>query len=85
MASLFLRQASGEAYFMCAATILTSRVLVSAAHCFNRNYRDKDWFVRVGDNYIGSRDPSEQTFQVRGKFQTVSAIPCTSGEPDSEA
>ena len=66
LASLFLRQASGEAYFMCAATILTTRVLVSAAHCFNTKYRDKDWFVRVGDNYIVSRDPSERTFQVRG-------------------
>eukprot|EP00092_Neocalanus_flemingeri_P086090 GFUD01108432.1.p1 GENE.GFUD01108432.1~~GFUD01108432.1.p1 ORF type:complete len:358 (-),score=94.66 GFUD01108432.1:234-1307(-) len=64
MASLFLRQATGEAYFMCAATILTSRVLVSAAHCFNDKYRDKDWFVRVGDNYIAGDDPSEQTFQV---------------------
>jgi hypothetical protein len=65
LASLFLRQASGEAYFMCAATILTTRVLVSAAHCSKDKYRDKDWFVRVGDNYILSRDPSEQTFQVR--------------------
>ena len=27
-------------------------------------YRDTDWFVRVGDNYMASRDPSEQTFQV---------------------
>ena len=64
MASLFLRQSTGEAYFMCAATIITHRVLVSAAHCFKEEYRDKDWFVRVGDNYILSRDPSEQTFQV---------------------
>ena len=64
LASLFLRQSSGEAYFMCAATILTSRVLVSAAHCFNERYSDSDWFVRVGDNFMASRDPSEQTFQV---------------------
>jgi len=64
MSSLFLRHSTGEAYFMCAATILTSRVLVSAAHCFHDQYRDKDWFVRVGDNYIASKDPSEQTFQV---------------------
>ena len=49
---------------MCAATILTNRVLVSAAHCFNERYRDSDWFVRVGDNFMASRDPSEQTFQV---------------------
>ena len=27
-------------------------------------YRDTDWFVRVGDNFMASRDPSEQTFQV---------------------
>jgi len=64
LASLFLRQDTGEAYFMCAATILTPRVLVSAAHCFSSSYRDRDWFVRVGDNYIISKDPSEQTFQV---------------------
>jgi len=64
MASLFLRRDTGEAYFMCAATILSPRVLVSAAHCFSDKYNDEDWFVRVGDNYIVSKDPSEQTFQV---------------------
>lgn len=65
LASLFLRRPeTGEAYFMCAATILSPRVLVSAAHCFNDKYSDSDWFVRVGDNFIISRDPSEQTFQV---------------------
>ena len=34
-----------------------------ANHFFSR-YRDTDWFVRVGDNFMASRDPSEQTFQV---------------------
>jgi len=64
LASLFLRRESGEAYFMCAATILTPNVLVSAAHCFNEKWEDSDWFVRVGDNFILKADPSEQTFQV---------------------
>jgi hypothetical protein len=68
LASLFLRRESGEAYFMCAATILTPTVLVSAAHCFNEKWDDNDWFVRVGDNYILVTDPSEQTFQVKFKF-----------------
>ena len=54
---------------MCAATIITPSVLVSAAHCFKDEYRDQDWFVRVGDNYIVSKDPSEQTFQVRATHQ----------------
>ena len=63
LASLFLRRESGEAYFMCAATILTPNVLVSAAHCFNEKWDDSDWFVRVGDNFILKPDPSEQTFQ----------------------
>ena len=49
---------------MCAATILTPTVLISAAHCFNEKWSDHDWFVRVGDNYILRTDPSEQTFQV---------------------
>ena len=48
---------------MCAATILTPNVLVSAAHCFNQKWDDSDWFVRVGDNFILKADPSEQTFQ----------------------
>ena len=48
LASLFLRQDSGDAYFLCVASILTTRVLVSAAHSFNNKYSDKDWFVRVG-------------------------------------
>jgi len=64
LASLLLRRESGEAYFMCAATILTPNVLVSAAHCFNEKWDDSDWFVRVGDNFILKPDPSEQTFQV---------------------
>jgi len=49
---------------MCAAAILTPQILVSAAHCFNEKYNDEDWFVRVGDNFILTKDPSEQTFQV---------------------
>ena len=63
---------------MCAATILSPRVLVSAAHCFSDKYNDEDWFVRVGDNYIVSKDPSEQTFQVNlivkhDKFHALSS------------
>ena len=57
---------------MCAATILTRRVLVSAAHCFNDRYRDTDWFVRVGDNFMATRDPSEQTFQVKWRQIIIS-------------
>jgi len=64
LASLFLRRKSGEAYFMCAATILTPKVLVSASHCFNKKWPDNNWYVRVGDNYIAEDDPDEQTFQV---------------------
>lgn len=64
LASLFLRRPSGEAYFMCAATLLTPTVLVSAAHCFNDKWKDSSWYVRLGDNYIAKKDPSEQTFQI---------------------
>ena len=65
---------------MCAATILTNRVLVSAAHCFNERYRDSDWFVRVGDNFMASRDPSEQTFQVIVVFNVCHWL--RTGPPD---
>jgi len=58
------RRPSGEAYFMCAATLITPTVLVSAAHCFNEKWEDSSWYVRLGDNYIAKKDPSEQTFQV---------------------
>ena len=49
---------------LCSVQVLTPTVLVSAAHCFSDRYRDRDWFVRLGDNYMVTRDPSEQTFQV---------------------
>jgi len=78
LASLFLRRESGEAYFMCAATILTPTVLVSAAHCFNEKWDDNDWFVRVGDNYILVTDPSEQTFQVNVIMKHQEFLPLSS-------
>lgn len=79
LASLFLRRPeTGEAYFMCAATILTPTVLVSAAHCFNSKYSDSDWFVRVGDNFIISKDPSEQTFQVNLIMKHEKFLPLSS-------
>jgi V8-like Glu-specific endopeptidase len=66
LASLFLRKkAGGGAYFLCSATILTPSILVSAVHCFNNTYKDSDWFVRVGDNFLTKKDPNEQTFQVK--------------------
>jgi len=49
---------------MCAATILSPTVLVSAAHCFNEKWEDDSWYVRVGDNYIAKSDAEEQTFQI---------------------
>jgi len=78
LASLFLRREGGEAYFMCAATILTPTVLVSAAHCFNDKWADDDWFVRVGDNFILKTDPSEQTFQVSLITKHSSFLPLSS-------
>ena len=41
-----------------------AQVLVSAAHCFNEKWKDTSWYVRLGDNYIAKKDPSEQTFQI---------------------
>jgi len=75
LASLFLRRETGEAYFMCAAAIVSDRVLVSAAHCFNDKFKDDDWFVRVGDNFITKDDPSEQTFQVEKIIKHESFVP----------
>jgi len=60
---------------MCAAAIVSDRVLVSAAHCFNDKFKDSDWFVRVGDNYITDQDPSEQTFQVEKIIKHESFVP----------
>ena len=68
---LLIARHAGEAYFMCSATILTPSILVSAAHCFNEKYEDTDWFARVGDNFIGKPDPSEQTFQVFIMYQSI--------------
>ena len=44
--------------------ILTEKNFFVRSLTFVFRYRDTDWFVRVGDNYMASRDPSEQTFQV---------------------
>lgn len=60
---------------MCAAAIVSDRVLVSAAHCFNEKFKDEDWFVRVGDNFIAAEDPSEQTFQVEKIIKHENFVP----------
>ena len=60
---------SGEALFMCAATVLTPNLLLTAAHCFTNNLDEDTWFARVGDNYILSPDPNEQTFRVKKIIQ----------------
>ncbi len=69
MASLFVLFRSGEALFMCAATVLTPNLLLTAAHCFTNNLDEDTWFARVGDNYILSPDPNEQTFRVKKIIQ----------------
>eukprot|EP00094_Tigriopus_californicus_P008547 TCALIF_08238-PA protein Name:"Similar to PRSS12 Neurotrypsin (Pan troglodytes)" AED:0.04 eAED:0.04 QI:81/0/0.33/0.66/0/0/3/0/330 len=65
MASLFVLYNSGEALFMCAATIVNQHILLTAAHCFTNNKTPETWFARVGDNFILHHDPSEQTFRVK--------------------
>ncbi len=69
LASLFVLFRNGEALFMCAATIITPNVLLTAAHCFTNNNDEDSWFARVGDNYILKPDPDEQTFRVKRILQ----------------
>jgi len=64
MVSLFVLLKNGEALFMCAGTLLTPNIAVTAAHCFTNNEKQTTWFARVGDNYILRSDPDEQTFRV---------------------
>jgi len=64
MVSLFVLLKNGEALFMCAGTLLTPNIAVTAAHCFTNNEKQTTWFARVGDNYILRSDPEEQTFRV---------------------
>lgn len=54
---------------MCAATILTPNILLTAAHCFTNNLEEDTWFARVGDNYILRPDAREQTFRVKKIIQ----------------
>jgi len=67
---------------MCSGTILTPTVLVSAAHCFSDDWSDDSWYVRVGDNFITRKDPSEQTFQVELIMKHSKFFPLSSPRGD---
>jgi len=78
MVSLFVLLKNGEALFMCAGALITPNLAVTAAHCFTNNEKRTTWFARVGDNYILSPDPDEQTFRVskiikHGQFKPLGA------------
>lgn len=84
MSSLFVLLRTGEALFMCAGTILTPNIIVTAAHCFTNNKREETWFARVGDNYILKEDPNEQTFRVKKIIQHEKFDPLRSGGGDGK-
>ena len=65
LASLFVLFRSGEALFMCAGTVVTPNLILTAAHCFTNNAESDTWFARVGDNFILAPDAHEQTFRVK--------------------
>ena len=44
MVSLFVLLKNGEALFMCAGTLLTPNIAVTAAHCFTNNERKTTWY-----------------------------------------
>jgi len=87
MVSLFVLLKNGEALFMCAGTLLTPNLAVTAAHCFTNNEKRTTWFARVGDNYILKPDPDEQTFRVskiikHGQFKPLGEKPNGDGRHD---
>jgi hypothetical protein len=43
MVSLFVLLKNGEALFMCAGTLLTPNIAVTAAHCFTNNEKQTTW------------------------------------------
>lgn len=47
MVSLFVLLKNGEALFMCAGTLLTPNIAVTAAHCFTNNEKKTTWFTTI--------------------------------------